>query len=124
MSAPTPQEEERARRVIAEKQRTFDEVLAEKTAAQRGKTCEAQDMPRLNEQAMRVYRVMKFLGTHTLAQLSAMTGDPEASISARLREIRAYLHEGNKGTIIRERVPAGNGLHTYSMRLNKYPGAA
>ena len=81
-------------------------------------------MPRLNEQATRVYKVMRFLGTHTLRQLSAMTGDPEASVSARLREIRAYLHEGNKGTIVRERVPNGNGLHTYSLRLSKYPGSA
>lgn len=121
---PTPSQESHAARVIEAKQRTFDEVLAEKTPAQRGTTCEAPDMSRLNEQAARVYKVMRFLGTHTLRQLSAMTGDPEASVSARLREIRAYLHEGNKGTIVRERVPNGNGLHTYRLHLSKYPGRA
>lgn len=90
----------------------------------RGQTCEAVDEGRLNEQARRVYKVMKFLGTHTLAQLSAMTGDPEASISARLREIRHYLEENGLGTILRVRVEGGNGLHTYSMRLNRTFGAA
>lgn len=90
----------------------------------RGQTCEAVDELRLNEQAKRVYKVMRFLGTHTLAQLSAMTGDPEASISARLREIRHYLEENGLGTILRVRVEGGNGLHTYSMRLNRTFGKA
>lgn len=121
---PTASQERAASEHLAAKQMTIDGYLATKPKEARGVTCEAQDVPRLNDQAMRVYRVMRFLGTHTLRQLSAITGDPEASISARIREIRAYLHEGDKGTIIRERVPNGNGLHTYSMRIHKYPGAA
>ncbi len=121
---PAPSQESHAARVIEAKQRTFDEVLAEKSQAQRGTTCEALDMPRFNEQAARVYTVMRFLGTHTLRQLSAMTGDPEASISARIREIRHYLEENGLGTIIRARVEGGNGLHSYSMRLHRTFGKA
>lgn len=90
----------------------------------RGTTCEPIDVARLNEQATRVYAAVRDLRPWTLRQISAQTGDPEASVSARLREIRRYLHDGNKGTIVRARVPGERGLFTYAMKLNKHPGAA
>lgn len=48
----------------------------------------ALDEERLNEQTIRVYRLMIDEGWHTLSEISAAIGDPEASISARLRDLR------------------------------------
>lgn len=121
---PTPAQEARAAHATELRQITIDDYLASIPEAARGKTCEAEDTPRLNEQGLRVYNAMRDLRVHTLADLAAATGDPEASVSARIREIRRYLREGNKGDVIRERVPGGNGLHTYAMKLNRYHGAA
>jgi len=109
---------------LAEKQITFEDYVSNIPKAARGETCEAQDTPRLNEQAMRIYSAMRDLRPWTLREISNQTGDPEASVSARIREIRKYLQAGGKGTIIRERVEGGNGVHTYVMRLNAYFGAA
>lgn len=103
---------------------SFEEYAASIPTQARGQTCADEDMPRLNAQGLRVYTQLRLLRPLTLAQISSATGDPEASVSARIREIRKYLEEGNKGTIKRERVEGGNGLHTYCMRLNRYFGAA
>lgn len=46
------------------------------------------DFDRLNAQAKRVYLVMKDSEWRTLSEISSYTGDPEASISARLRDLR------------------------------------
>lgn len=67
---------------------------------------------------------MRDLQVHTLREIASATGFPEASISARIREIRAYLKIGDKGTVIRKAVDGGNGLHSYEIRLTNYPGAA
>jgi hypothetical protein len=46
------------------------------------------DGARLGDQAQRVFGAMSDGMWHTLAELSQRTGDPEASISARLRDFR------------------------------------
>ena len=46
------------------------------------------DMDRLNDQMKRVYSVMKDSNWRTLAEIASATGDPEASVSARLRDFR------------------------------------
>lgn len=128
---PTPEQETRAAQTIAAKQATIFDYL--QTLPQR--TDEEDDTPRLDAQCVRVYRALRDLAPHTLAELSAATGDPEGSVSARIREVRRYLEDRTakgqtmpgpaaKGTVLKERVPGGNGLHTYSMRLKKYSGAA
>jgi len=46
------------------------------------------DTERLNEQARRVFTIMRDNQGRSLYEISAITGDPEASISARLRDFR------------------------------------
>lgn len=46
------------------------------------------DAPRLTAQLQRVYDVMASGSWYTLREIAARTGDPEASISARLRDLR------------------------------------
>lgn len=99
------------------------------------RTDDEDDTPRLDAQCVRIYRALRDLRPHTLAEISAMTNDPEGSISARIREVRRYLEDRMekgqitpgpfaRGTILKTRVPHGNGLHIYEMRLKKYSGAA
>jgi hypothetical protein len=54
----------------------------------RGETCEAQDRPRLADQARRVLIRMSDHKWRTLAILSFEAEAPEASVSARLRDLR------------------------------------
>jgi hypothetical protein len=54
-----------------------------------GETFEpARDADRLNAQLGRVLATMRDHDWHTLAELAARTTDPEASISARIRDLR------------------------------------
>ena len=46
------------------------------------------DTGRLNEQARRVFTIMRDNQWRSLYEISVETGDPEASISARLRDFR------------------------------------
>jgi hypothetical protein len=46
------------------------------------------DRARLNAQTRRVYDLMADAAWRTLAEIAAATGDPEASVSARLRDLR------------------------------------
>ena len=47
-----------------------------------------RDYDRLNAQHLRVYDAMKDKQWRTLKQIHWITGDPEASVSARLRDFR------------------------------------
>jgi uncharacterized protein (DUF2132 family) len=47
-----------------------------------------RDQVRLSGQALRVWRVLEDGNWHTLAGIKLKTGDPEASISARIRDFR------------------------------------
>lgn len=65
-----------------------------------------RDRARLAAQAQRVYVVMLAGDWLTLRQIAAATGDPEASVSARLRDCRRAGH-----TV--ERRYVANGLWCY-----------
>jgi hypothetical protein len=65
-----------------------------------------RDGKRLCAQALRVYAFVKDGCWHTLAEIAAATGDPEPSVSARLRQIRA------SGFTV-ERAYVENGLWKY-----------
>lgn len=71
----------------------------------------ARDRSRLRAQLDRVLGIMQLGHWVTLAQLADTTGDPEASVSARLRDCRKSKFGGH--TI--ERKYAGNGLYRYRM---------
>ena len=59
------------------------------------------DQHRLTGQTFRVFNVMVDGQWHTLTNISIQTGDPEASVSARLRDLRKERF--GKYTIDRER---------------------
>lgn len=78
-----------------------------------GATYEAVfDAERLGAQAKAVFRRMQERRWWTLRELAAETGYPEASISARLRDLRKVKFGGF--IVDRERV--GGGLWRYRMR--------
>lgn len=71
---------------------------------------EKQDGERLRTQLQRVQTYMDVGWWRTLAEIKAVAGGTEASISARLRDLRKapfFL------SVERHRVPDGNGLHEY-----------
>lgn len=81
-----------------------------------GKTFDpALDRARLNAQHKRVYRVMADEGWHTLAAVAAATGDPEASVSARLRDFRKARFGGH--LVHRKRI-RDTGLWVYRLTWN------
>ena len=71
----------------------------------------ARDSGRLHAQLTRVLGVMRDYGEHTLPEISRTTGDPEASISARIRDLRKAKFGG--WTIHRRYLD--RGLHGYRM---------
>lgn len=71
----------------------------------------ALDHERLGNQFLRVARLMGDGGWKTLAEISGTTGDPEASVSARLRDLRKAKFGGH--TVERERL--GQGLFRYRL---------
>lgn len=80
------------------------------------------DASRLNAQAVRVFEVMRDGEWHTLAEMSATTGDPEASISARFRDFR----KGRFGHMaaISERIKDGGGQWRYRLERGTMPNVA
>lgn len=73
----------------------------------------ALDEDRLRRQLAAVRAEMFDGQWHTLHQLSLIVGAPEASVSARLRDLRKPKFGGF--VVERRRVPGGNGLHIYRM---------
>jgi len=71
-----------------------------------------RDKLRLNAQQQRIYDVMKDGLWRTLYSISAKTGDPEASISARLRDFRKKKFGG----FFVDREYVRDGLHQYRLR--------
>lgn len=67
-----------------------------------------RDGKRLQEQLGRVRRLMQDGRWRTLANISAATGDPEASVSARLRQLRKEPYSMNV-----ERCYVYNGIWKY-----------
>ncbi len=79
-----------------------------------GQTYEAEfDYERLNGQMRLVYWAMSDQRWHTLSDIAVETGFPEASISARLRDLRKKRFGGF--TIERERHPKIKGLFLYRL---------
>lgn len=72
----------------------------------------ARDRARLNAQQERVFNVVRDEAWWLLAEISEITGDPEASVSARLRDFRKPRFGGF--TVDRRYV--GRGLHEYRLR--------
>ncbi len=72
---------------------------------------EQRDGERLKKQLVAVRQYMADHEWHTLYALSLMTGAPEASVSARLRDLRKSKYGGH----IIERRHIGNGLWEYRL---------
>jgi hypothetical protein len=70
-----------------------------------------RDKVRLGKQASRVWREMRDYQWHTLAELARLTDDPEASISARIRDLRKPKFGGH----IVERENLGAGTWRYRL---------
>ena len=79
---------------------------------------EFEDGDRLRRQLAAVWKFMFDGLWHTLAEISAAVGAPEASVSARLRDFRKAKFGGH--FVDRQRVPNGNGLHLYRVRRNDH----
>ena len=85
------------------------------TLSFQGETYEPiHDRKRLNRQAKRIWDLMVDGQWRTLAQISATTGDPESSVSARLRAFRKSRWGGNQ--VNRKRV--SGGLFAYQLIAN------
>lgn len=79
-----------------------------------GKTFDAiRDGERLAAQHQRVASFMGSGQWHTLDEISAATGDPPASVSARLRDLRKVRFGGR----VVERRHRGRGLWEYRLRV-------
>jgi hypothetical protein len=74
-----------------------------------------RDSARLGDQMLAVFEVMKDGRPRTLAQISVITGAPEASVSARLRDLRKPRFGGYR--IAREYI--SRGLFSYRMVLEQ-----
>lgn len=74
----------------------------------------AFDVDRLQKQLRRVFEVMKDGGWRTLSEISEITQDGEASVSARLRDFRKDRFPGFR-VFRRRRGPAERGLFEYQL---------
>jgi len=72
------------------------------------------DYARLGAQARRVLTFMADGQWHTLAEIAAATHDPEASISARLRDLRKPEFGGYE---VEDDRTGDGGLHRYRLKL-------
>lgn len=82
-----------------------------------GSTLEPQDHSRLAAQMARVRDFMAGGAWHTLAEIEAATGFPQASISARLRDLR----KARFGSHTVERRRRGPGTFEYALLLRQAP---
>lgn len=77
-----------------------------------GETYErSKDQVRLNRQTVLVFAAMSDGRWHTLHGLQEITGEPQASISARIRDFRKVRFGGH--TVLRRRVEGVRGLYEY-----------
>jgi DNA-binding Lrp family transcriptional regulator len=80
---------------------------------------ERLDGDRLRRQLAAVRAAMFDNQWRTLKQLSKEVGAPEASVSARLRDLRKKKFGGH--VVERQRVPNAKGLHIYRVPRQKRP---
>ncbi len=76
---------------------------------------EHADFVRMGKQRALILAYMSNGAWWTLAELSEVTGFPEASISARVRDFRKAQYGAHE--VDRERVAAGHGLFRYRLRM-------
>jgi predicted transcriptional regulator len=74
-----------------------------------------EDYQRLGHQIRRVFDVMKDGAWRSLQDLTRQTGDPEASVSARIRDLRK--DKFGKWIITRQRMVSGKGRGSWIYRL-------
>ena len=77
----------------------------------------ARDHARLTAQLDAVQELMRDRAWRTLGQIAAKCGAPEASVSARLRDLRKKRF----GAHTVNRTYAGNGLYMYQLIETKEP---
>lgn len=77
----------------------------------------ARDQCRLSRQFARLFALMLDGQARTLAQISEITGDPPASVSAQLRHMR----KPRFGAHLVEREHLGRGLYRYTLTENTCP---
>jgi hypothetical protein len=83
-----------------------------------GQTYDADiDQVRLNAQASRVWYLVRDGKWRTLRQISDATGDPEASVSARLRDFRKAAFGGH--VVKRRRLTEDGGTWVYRVLPNE-----
>lgn len=80
------------------------------------------DGERLSEQCRRVFELMRDGAWRTLAMIGEGADAPEASASARCRDLRRWLAEHCAGTVERKRDEHIPGLHWYRVVLNRRVG--
>ena len=71
------------------------------------------DLDRLNQQMRRVWAAMRDNQWRALHEIATTTGDPEASVSARLRDLRKP--KLGRFTVNRRRRTDGGGLFEYQV---------
>jgi len=74
----------------------------------------SRDDVRLSGQIMRVWSCMSDANWRSLREISQITGDPEASVSAQLR----HLRKDRFGSHTVEKTHLGNGLYKYRVIKN------
>ncbi len=79
---------------------------------------EERDGPRINRQRDDVWRAIQDGHWHTLGELESITGHPQASISARLRDFRKTRF----GSHVIEREYVERGLWRYRRLVNGTQG--
>jgi hypothetical protein len=85
-----------------------------------GATYEAdKDHQRLNAQTLRVWQAMKAGAWWTLRGLADHTGDPEASVSARMRDLRKVQFGSHQ---VERRRAHEAGLYEYRLTANPITG--
>lgn len=114
MSGTRKRETPKARR----ERELYEEAMRQQHPPFGGRTYDpAVDGKRLGAQLARVFRVMEDGSWHTLGDLAHLTGDPEASISARLRDFRKAPFGGHR--LEAERMPGKDGRRgLWRYRLN------
>lgn len=74
----------------------------------------ARDAARLDGQLLRIWSVMSAGEWKTLEEISALTGDPPASVSAQLR----HLRKSRFGSHQVQKIHLGRGLYRYRVVPN------
>ena len=96
---------------MTERQLTINDYLAIRPHFSGADYNRHQDRERLTGQIKRIYELMKDGQWRTLGQIAEYTEDPEASISAQLRNLR----KPRFGGYIVEKMNLGNGLFGYRL---------